>query len=440
MIVGLSGCSSEDTCPYRRGMTTSDTERRSYPLKFFTTLLHLVTMGVFGVAVLTVIVTLLATGISLVPVVGIGLLLLIAVVYCMYAIAWCEVERVSWLYALDVPALRLHPRGDGFKGYLGSLWRQFIDARMWRAIANFTIATVLGFIALVFVQAAVRIGMGLIVGTTVNANVFRPLGFTIREGGSIAFAIASLIAIPIVLVLITMLHRTVGVALIEAGTQREELQAQVRVTTQQREGAVRAAEVERTRIERDLHDGVQPRLVSIAMTLGLAQEMLDTDPAAAKSLIVEAHTSTKAAVTELRQLARGIHASVLDDRGLDAALSALASRSHIPVHIDSRLNGTPLAREAETAVYFAVAESLTNAAKHSLASEVRVSVRVRETPGADPLLWARIEDNGVGGAIVQPGGGLDGIMNRITAAGGSTRLESPAGGPTTLEVSVPCAS
>ncbi len=88
--------------------------------------------------------------------------------------------------------------------------------------------------------------------------------------------------------------------------------------------------MERTRIERDLHDGVQPRLVSVGMTLGLAQQKIDTDPDAAKELISEAHTSTKAAITELRQLARGIHASVLDDRGLDAALSALASRSPSP--------------------------------------------------------------------------------------------------------------
>lgn len=164
--------------------------------------------------------------------------------------------------------------------------------------------------------------------------------------------------------------------------------------------------------------------------------------AAAKELISEAHTSTKAAITELRQLARGIHASVLDDRGLDAALSALASRSHIPVSLDVRIDpatgaGTQrVSREAEAAVYFAIAESLTNAAKHSRASEARVTVRIR----GGNTLWARVEDNGMGGAQVQPGGGLDGISNRILAAGGTFRLDSPLGGPTSLEVNVPCAS
>jgi len=217
---------------------------------------------------------------------------------------------------------------------------------------------------------------------------------------------------------------------------REAVLAQQAATSDvQRAGAVRASEVERTRIERDLHDGVQPRLVSVGMTLGLAQQKIDSDPDAARDLIAEAHTSTKAAITELRQLARGIHASVLDDRGLDAALSALAARSHVPVHLDVRVEGR-CTREAEAAVYFAIAESLTNAAKHSHAGECRVVVRRRD----DGTLWARVEDNGSGGARVIPGGGLDGIHNRIIAARGTVRLDSPAGGPTSLEVSVPCAS
>src|SRR5690606_12052226 len=122
-------------------------------------------------------------------------------------------------------------------------------------------------------------------------------------------------------------------------SREPQLAAQAQASSAQRDGAVRAADVERTRIERDLHDGVQPRLVSVGMTLGLAQQKIESAPEAAKDLIAEAHTSTKTAITELRQLARGIHASVLDDRGLDAALSALVARSHTPVHLDVRLDG-----------------------------------------------------------------------------------------------------
>ncbi|KAA9143925.1 hypothetical protein F6B41_33120, partial [Microbacterium lushaniae] len=125
---------------------------------------------------------------------------------------------------------------------------------------------------------------------------------------------------------------------------------------------------------------------------------------------------------------------VLDDRGLDAALSALAARSHVPVQLDVRIEGR-CERSAEAAVYFAIAESLTNAAKHSRASAVRVVARRRE----DGTLWARVEDDGIGGARILPGGGLDGISNRIVGAGGTYRLDSPNGGPTALEVSVPCA-
>src|SRR5690606_6635653 len=219
---------------------------------------------------------------------------------------------------------------------------------------------------------------------------------------------------------LALLHRLLSHTLV-VPNREAELTAKVQSTSAQREGAVRAADLERTRIERDLHDGVQPRLVSVGMTLGLAQQKIDTDPVVAKALIDEAHTSTKAAITELRQLARGIHTSVLDDRGLDAALSALAGRSHIPVQLDVRLDpkatGADAAcRDAEAAVYFAIAESLTNAAKHSRASECRVVVRSR-----DGGLWARVEDNGMGGAQVQPGGGIDGITNRVLAAGGTFR-------------------
>src|SRR5690606_19475445 len=187
-------------------------------------------------------------------------------------------------------------------------------------------------------------------------------------------------------------------------SQEAQLAEAARASSAQRDGAVRAADVERTRIERDLHDGVQPRLVSVGMTLGLAQQKIESDPGAAKGRISEAHTSTKAAITELRQLARGIHASVLDDRGLDAALSALAARSHTPVHLDVRLDGR-CSRDAEAAVYFAIAEALTNAAKHARAGSARVVVRLREggTPGAR-LLWARVEDDGIGGARIVPGG------------------------------------
>lgn len=399
--------------------------------------LHLVALGLVGPIVFTILITLLSVGLSLVLVVGIGLIFLIAFVYSLFAIGWLETARIDGLYDFGLPVRRARrsPK-SGFGGFLHTIWLQFIDPGMWRGVANFAIASVLGMIVLGF--------LGLLTSGIVLAfaPIFADAG-TVPLGNT-GLDVATAWAVPAgVIAAIFSLAAIIGLAILQGVIARAVLvpsrEAQLaeaaRASNVQRAGAVRSAEVERTRIERDLHDGVQPRLVSVGMTLGLAQQKVDDDPAAAKALIAEAHTSTKAAITELRQLARGIHASVLDDRGLDAALSALASRSHIPVVLDVRLTAR-CSKAAEAAAYFVIAESLTNAAKHSRASEVRVLVRERE----GGMLWARVEDNGIGGAHVTPGGGIDGISQRVIGAGGSFRLDSPVGGPTTVEVSVPCAS
>jgi len=410
---------------------------------------QLAAMGVAGTAVFTVLLLLLSLGVGLLPALGIGALFLVAFLYAAWATAWLEYARVDGLYRFGLPDLRPRTSGrPGFAGWLRTLWAQFVDGPMWRGIASAAIATILGLTVLPVIG-------GLASSVTL---LFAPLlgVATIRIPAtdlSIDAEWALLVGIVGILVSLALL---IGAAVLHAVLTRAVLVPsreavlieQARAAGTQRESAVRAGELERTRIERDLHDGVQPRLVSVGMTLGLAQQKIDSDPSAAKALIDEAHTSTKAAITELRQLARGIHASVLDDRGLDAALSALAARSHVPVELDVRLpeaSAGRCSRTAEAAAYFAIAESLTNAAKHSRAGVVRVTVRLRDAVDAGsqmhpPLLWARVEDNGVGGARVLPGGGLDGIANRIAAAGGVSRLDSPHGGPTALEVSIPCAS
>lgn len=415
-------------------MTSTD----AAPRRFFLTLMHLVAMGVLGAVVLSILGSLLGAGLSTLLLFGIGLVILLGLVYALFGVAWFEIARLDGLYDFGLAPLRWRPRDrPGFGGYVRMMLRQSIDGGMWRGIANFTLATIFGVLVLRLLfwsLSAVFYAFSPLTG----AEAAAPFGLSIPPiWVPFIGALGALGALLAVYGLVT-LHWALSQAIIAGPQRRTELRRSVEVSSQQRAGAVRAADVERTRIERDLHDGVQPRLVSVGMTLGLAQQKIDSDPEAAKALLDEAHTSTKAAITELRQLARGIHASVLDDRGLDAALSALAGRSHIPVNLDVRLDPRPEGgcRDAEAAVYFAIAESLTNAAKHSRASECRVTVRSRP----DGSIWARVEDNGIGGAQVQPGGGLDGIMNRVLAAGGTSRLESPEGGPTALEVSVPCAS
>jgi signal transduction histidine kinase len=411
--------------------------RTHRPLLVGGAILQLAALGVVGPGIFAGLGTLLGVGIGLVPVLGVGLLLLVGLVYALFAVGWLEAARVDGLYGFGLPPRRLRSSGrPGFGGWLRSLWLQFIDPTMWRGVASAAIATVLGWLVL--------IGIGVFVSGI--AVAFAPLYAAGQDSIRLDrtwFDVPLALAVPLgILASLLAAAAVIGLALLHGvlvrailvPSREAQLAEQARTSHAQRAGAVRAADVERTRIERDLHDGVQPRLVSVGMTLGLAQQKIDTDPAAAKALIDEAHTSTKAAITELRQLARGIHTSVLDDRGLDAALSALASRSHIPVSLDVRINER-CSPEVEAAVYFVIAESLTNAAKHSRAAECRVLVRQRE----GGMLWARVEDNGLGGATVVPGGGLDGIANRVLGAGGTFRLDSPAGGPTTVEVSIPCA-
>jgi signal transduction histidine kinase len=409
------------------------------PRRIVLTILHLAALGALGSAILAALSGLLGAGLGLLFAFGIGVVLLVGLVYALYGIGWFEVSRVGVLYGVEIQDLRLRTSDrPGFAGWVRSIARQSIDGRMWRALANFAIACVLGAVVLRLFWGigwwGVTAFAPLVTGEDIDGRAGGVFGLEVATAWAPVVGVVGALLCVAGIVGLALLHRVLALGIV-AQSREAELTERVRTSTAQREGAVRAADLERTRIERDLHDGVQPRLVSVGMTLGLAHQKIDDDPAAAKELIAEAHTSTKSAITELRQLARGIHASVLDDRGLDAALSALAGRSHIPVSLDVRMEGR-CSREAEAAVYFSIAESLTNAAKHSRASEARVVVRIRE----GNTLWARVEDNGIGGAQVQPGGGLDGIANRILAAGGTFRLDSPLGGPTSLEVNVPCAS
>ncbi|MFD7967941.1 sensor histidine kinase [Streptomyces clavifer] len=185
------------------------------------------------------------------------------------------------------------------------------------------------------------------------------------------------------------------------------------------------------RIERDLHDGAQARLVALAMGLGLAKEKLTDDPEAAARMVDEAHGEVKVALQELRDLARGIHPAVLTDRGLDAALSAIASRCTVPVNVSVDLTSRP-AQAIEGIAYFTVSELLQNVSKHSHARSA--SVEVWRT--ADRLM-IQVTDNGRGGADIASGSGLAGLTERLDAVDGVLVVGSPAGGPTTVTAELP---
>ncbi|WP_208869434.1 histidine kinase [Streptomyces virginiae] len=215
-------------------------------------------------------------------------------------------------------------------------------------------------------------------------------------------------------------------------SERELLRRRIDELSVSRAAVVRAVDVERRRIERDLHDGVQQRLVALAMLIGRARRGGGRDPERAAELLGQAHREAQEVLAELREVAWRVYPSALDSLGLEEALGGVAQRCGLPLRIAYEVAG-PLPRPVVTAAYFVVSEAVTNAAKHSAASAV--SVRVEGPPGG-PLI-VRIEDDGRGGAD-PAGSGLTGLRGRVCALDGVLRIDSPLGGPTTIVAELPC--
>jgi signal transduction histidine kinase len=213
---------------------------------------------------------------------------------------------------------------------------------------------------------------------------------------------------------------------------RSAMENRIEELTSTRAGAVDAQDAELRRIERDLHDGAQARLVALGMSLGMAEQRLDADPDAARQLLVEAKLGAREALEELRDLARGIHPPVLADRGLGAAVAALAARSPIEVSVSVVGERPPAA--VESAAYFVTAEALANATKHADAQHVEIRI-VRRTD----RLSVEVRDDGPGGADPS-GAGLTGLRRRVEALDGRLIVNSPAGGPTVIQAELPCVS
>ncbi|MET3635987.1 sensor histidine kinase [Curtobacterium oceanosedimentum] len=375
------------------------------------------------------VVTLLATSIGSIPAAGVGVLLLVATTLTARWGAEVERRRAAALHDVEIP--RPVRRATRVTGPWRPVVQAFVDLAdpvTWRVLAHHLVSTVLGwgFLGLVtlapFVLTSPRTGplLGLLPNGT---------------AGSVLAGVVLLVVTVLYVWGAGSLDRALAPLLL-GSSRTAALQDRIDRLTDARQGAVDAATTERLRIERDLHDGVQPRLVALAMTLGMARSRFDSDPAATRELLDQAHRDAKDSITELRQLARGIHPAILTDRGLDAALSAVAARNAVPTAVDVALTARPRP-EVEAVLYFAVAEALTNVAKHSGAARCSVTVE-QVTGGIRTVVW----DDGVGGAGTDghPGGGLSGMRDRVRAAGGTLLTESPVGGPTRVTVEVPCAS
>ncbi|HEX3318714.1 MAG TPA: sensor histidine kinase [Solirubrobacteraceae bacterium] len=324
----------------------------------------------------------------------------------------------------------------------GSVWRRLrtmvADPAVWRDLAYWILLFPIGIAELVLVVSVVTVTVTLVAApfsySSMDINMGSVHVHTLPE--ALGLMVLGIVAAPVAALLISgaaWLHGRLARVLL--GPNRAgRLAERVDVLAESRSRMVDASIDERRRIERDLHDGAQQRLVALAMDLGMARERMESDPDSARELVDEAHQEAKRALAELRDLVRGIHPAVLTDRGLDAAVSALAGRSQVPVTVSCDVSGR-LPEAIESTAYFVVAEGLTNVAKHSRARHAFVSLRLSEG-----RLSVEIADDGVGGADPNGGSGLRGLGDRVAAVDGGLVLERTAAGRTVLRAEIPCAS
>lgn len=219
-----------------------------------------------------------------------------------------------------------------------------------------------------------------------------------------------------------------------AYSRAEKLEQRVQALTESRAEVVDHSAAELRRLERDLHDGAQARLVALSISLGMADAAFDDDPERARQLVSDARATTAAAIGDLRSVVRGIHPPVLADRGLAGAVEAIALDMAVPVEVTVRLAGRPPA-PVESAVYFAIAECLANIGKHAAAQHAWIEVDHLDAAGT---LRAVVGDDGRGGADPATGTGMLGVMRRVGAFDGTMSVSSPVGGPTLVTLEVPC--
>ncbi|QKW06118.1 sensor domain-containing protein [Streptomyces sp. NA04227] len=355
----------------------------------------------------------------------------------LWAAQWCGV-RIPQRYRPFPEDLR-----PGVIGRLEQCRLLLKDPATWRELLWLPVDMTAGFLTALIAAALVvyplegfALGAGLWRAFTDGTRTGYWYGFVPIDGQASGFQAAGLGAAILVLgvftaPLVLRLHFRLTGAVLAPGNG--ELTERVRVLTETRRDAVDTSAAELRRIERDLHDGAQARLVSVGMDLGTIAALMDHDPAKAKELLTQARQSSAEALTELRDLVRGIHPPVLAERGLGDAVRALALRLPVDTEVTVDLDGRA-PEPVESAAYFAISEVLTNAVKH--ASAERIWVDIHHAAGT---LRASVTDNGGGGAVVGAGSGLSGVERRLGTFDGVLAVSSPPGGPTMVTMEIPCA-
>lgn len=393
--------------------------------------LYLLTGVPLGLATLTALLLLAVAGGAL-AVVLIGFPLLLTLVLAGIPLAALERRRLRLVDPRPLAPAHREPDGTGLTAWLRTRLR---ERTTWRELAYaLLVALVLWPLEAVAVGTALA-GCGGLIAVPVQlaasgGEEARVLKLWLVHTYPAAFAalLAGLVLLPLFAYPLGVLAAG-RAALTRALLGDTGLDNRLRELGRSRTRLVDAFEAERRRIERDLHDGAQQRLVALSMTLGLARLERPAEPLAGQ--LAKAHAEADAALVEIRELIRGIHPQVLTDRGLGAAVEDVADRSVVPVDVDLDLPGR-LPGAVESGVYFAVCEALANAARHSGAGRVHVTGHVRRR-----RLVVEVADDGVGGAATGAGTGLQGVADRLSVLDGRLVLSSPPGGPTVFRLEVP---
>jgi len=408
------------------------------------------------VAGFVVLVTLFSTGVSLVAL-FVGLFIVVAALYTARGFGVVELTRLRWAGQPTITPPRWTPRGEpasALRAILGPL----VSGHYWLyllhgMVVNFIVGIVTWSIAIVWVSGALggltywiwswslpqdndSVGLyGLITGS------FRSDNLVAENVLNAVFGLVFLLTLPLVTRLLVLIHQ--GIARVMLGAWASEaLQREVADLSASRGAAVSAEDQSLRRLERDIHDGPQQRLVRLQMDLASAERRLDDDPDAARRLLVEAREQARDTLEELRALSRGLVPPILQDRGLIVALESLAARSTVPVQLELLVDRElRLPSEIERSAYFIAAELITNVAKHAGATSLRLHLELRRVPEDDSTwldLW--VIDNGRGGAVLQDGHGLAGLDERLRGLRGVLSVRSPLGGPTAVGAHIPVVS
>jgi signal transduction histidine kinase len=394
--------------------------------------------GLFmGLLVMLVVVTGLSLGFSLLVLALVGLPLIGVTLRLADWFAAAERARIGLMLGARIPAWPAGSRA-GYRWYVVPRWRMLTERATWGEIGYSLLRLPVSAVAATLSISAWSAGVVLLTLPLYNKHLpsgGAELGNTVLRGTPTMTA--SVVIGVIVLLIAPQVTRGFGV--MDGKLSRSllgppsDLAARVTELETSRERVLDAAEQERRRIERDLHDGAQQRLVALAMDLGRAKAKFADDPEAAAGLVDQAHAQAKEALSELRNLVRGVHPPVLTERGLDAALSGLAALCPVPVEVHVDVPVRPKS-SVEAVAYFVVAEALTNVAKHSRASHAKVVVEGHGYPGT---LTVMVSDDGIGGANAGSPG-LAGLADRVSGVDGRLSVESPSGGPTIIAAELPC--